>query len=79
VGLGPASVTGPLFLAKMKGRTTAGAGSLLVAVRLLSTRRPAHHLYDLWARAPMSKAGLLQCAPGEISCGASGREQECLP
>jgi hypothetical protein len=25
-----------------------------VAVRLLSTQRPAHQLYDLWTRAPMS-------------------------
>jgi hypothetical protein len=24
------------------------------AVRLLRTRRPAHQLYDLWARAPVS-------------------------
>jgi hypothetical protein len=50
----PVSAIGPLFLAEMKGRTTAGGGSLLVAVRLLSTRRPAHHLYDLWARTPVS-------------------------
>jgi hypothetical protein len=25
-----------------------------VAVRLLRTQRPAHQLYDLWARAPVS-------------------------
>jgi hypothetical protein len=25
-----------------------------VAVRLLRTRRPAHHMYDLWTRAPVS-------------------------
>jgi hypothetical protein len=25
-----------------------------VTVRLLRTRRPAHQLYDLWARAPVS-------------------------
>jgi hypothetical protein len=49
------------------------------AVRLLSTRRPAHQLYDLWARAPMSEAGLLWCASGEIFCGISGRERESLP
>jgi hypothetical protein len=54
VGPGPVSATGPLFLVEMKGRTTAGGGSLLVAVRLLSTQRPTHHLYDLWARAPVS-------------------------
>jgi hypothetical protein len=42
-----------------------------VAVRLLSTRRPAHQLYDLWARAPVLEAGLLWCASGEM--GASGR------
>jgi hypothetical protein len=42
-----------------------------VAVRYLSTRRPAHQLYDLWPRAPVSEAGLLWCAPGEM--GASGR------
>jgi hypothetical protein len=42
-----------------------------VAVRLLSTQRPAHQLYDLWARPPVSKAGLLWCALGEM--GASGR------
>jgi hypothetical protein len=54
VGPAPVSATGPLFLVEMKGRTTTGGGSLLLAVRLLSTRRPAHHLYDLWARAPVS-------------------------
>jgi hypothetical protein len=42
-----------------------------VAVRLLSTRSPAHQLYDLWPRAPVLEAGLLWCAPGEM--GASGR------
>jgi hypothetical protein len=42
-----------------------------VAVRLLSTRRPAHQLYDLWARAPVSEAGLPWCALGETV--ASGR------
>jgi hypothetical protein len=41
-----------------------------VAVRLLSTRRPTHQLYDLWAWAPVSEAGLLWCASGEM--GASG-------
>jgi hypothetical protein len=25
-----------------------------VVVRLLSTQRPAHQLYDLWTRAPVS-------------------------
>jgi hypothetical protein len=49
------------------------------AVRLLSTRRPAHQLYDLWAWAPVSEAGLLWCASGEIFCGVSGRERESLP
>jgi hypothetical protein len=53
VGPGPVSATGSFF-AEMKGRTTTSGGSALVAVRLLSTRRPAHHLYDLWARAPVS-------------------------
>jgi hypothetical protein len=42
-----------------------------VVVRLLSTRRPAHQLYDLWARAPMLEAGLHWCASGEM--GASER------
>jgi hypothetical protein len=42
-----------------------------VAIRLLSTRRPAHQMYDLWPRAPVSEAGFLWCAPGEM--GASGR------
>jgi hypothetical protein len=42
-----------------------------VAVRFLSTRRPAHQLYDLWPRAPVSEAGLLWCALGEM--GVSGR------
>jgi hypothetical protein len=37
-----------------------------VAVRLLRTWRPAHQLYDLWAQAPMSEAGLLWCALGKI-------------
>jgi hypothetical protein len=45
-----------------------------VAVCLLSTRRPAHQLYGLWAWAPASEAGLLWCASGEIFCGVSGRE-----
>jgi hypothetical protein len=42
-----------------------------VAVCLLSTRRPAHQLYDLWAWAPVSEAGLHWCASGEM--GASER------
>jgi hypothetical protein len=49
----PVSETGSLFSAEMKRRTTAGGGSL-VAVCLLRTRRSAHQLYDLWARAPVS-------------------------
>jgi hypothetical protein len=28
--------------------------ALRVAVRLPSTQRPAHQLYDLWTRAPVS-------------------------
>jgi hypothetical protein len=28
-----------------------------VAVRLFRTRRPAHQLYDLWTRAPVSETG----------------------
>jgi hypothetical protein len=42
-----------------------------VAVCLLITWRPAHQLYDLWPRAPVSEAGSLWCAPGKM--GASGR------
>jgi hypothetical protein len=42
-----------------------------MAVRLLCTRRPAHQVYDLWPRAPVSEAGSLWCVPGEM--GASGR------
>jgi hypothetical protein len=38
-----------------------------VVVRLLSTRRPAHQLYDLWPRAPVLEDGSLWCAPGEMS------------
>jgi hypothetical protein len=53
----PVSATGPLFLAEMKGNTIAGGGLLLVAVRLLSTQRPAFHLYDLWARTPCHRLG----------------------
>jgi hypothetical protein len=49
------------------------------AVRLLRTRRPTHQLYDLWAWAPVSEAGLLWCASGKIFCGVSGRERESLP
>jgi hypothetical protein len=45
-----------------------------VAVRLLSTWRPAHQLYDLWAQAPVSEAGLPWCAPGEVFYGVLGRE-----
>jgi hypothetical protein len=50
-----------------------------VAVRLLRTRRPTHKEYDSWARAPVTEAGLLWCAPGEVFCGISGREQGRLP
>jgi hypothetical protein len=42
-----------------------------VPVRLLSTWRPAHQLYDLWPWAPMSAVGSLWCALGEM--GTSGR------
>ena len=37
-----------------------------VVVRLLHTRRPAHQLYDLWAWAPVSEAGLPWCELGEM-------------
>jgi hypothetical protein len=50
-----------------------------VADHLLRTRRPAHQLYDLWARAPVLEARLLWCTLGEIFCGVSGRERESLP
>jgi hypothetical protein len=30
-----------------------------MAVRLLRTQRPAHQLYDLWARTPVSEAGVV--------------------
>jgi hypothetical protein len=50
-----------------------------VVVRLLRTRRATHQLHDLWARAPVSEAGLLWCASGEIFCGVSGHERESLP
>jgi hypothetical protein len=53
--------------------------ALHVAVRLPSTRRPAHQLYDLWTRAPVSHAGLPWCASDEISSGVSGRERGSLP
>jgi hypothetical protein len=42
-----------------------------VAVRLPSTQTPAHQLYDLWPRAPVSEAGSLLCSSGEM--GASRR------
>ena len=71
MGPGPRVSDWAVFLAEMKRRTTAGGGSHLVAVHLLSTSRPAHQLYDLWARAPLSEAGLHWCASGEM--GASGR------
>jgi hypothetical protein len=46
------------------------------AVRLLSTRRPAHQLYDLWARAPCQRLdcfGARQARFFAASRGASGR------
>jgi hypothetical protein len=42
-----------------------------VAVRLLSTQRPAHQLYDLWAWAPCQRLGCFGVRLGEM--GASGR------
>jgi hypothetical protein len=55
VGLGPrvinlAVVFGRDEEAHYRGRWFAPC----VAVRLLRTHRPAHQLYDLWARARMS-------------------------
>jgi hypothetical protein len=41
----PVSVTGPLFPAEMKRRTTAGDGSLM-AVHLLRPRRSTPKVYD---------------------------------
>jgi hypothetical protein len=80
VGLGPrvidwAVVFGRDEEAHYRGRQFAPR----VAVRLLRTRRPAHQLYDLWAWAPVSYAGLLWCASGKIFCGVSGHERESLP
>jgi hypothetical protein len=40
--------------------------------------RSTPQLNDLWAWALVSLVGLLQCAPGEISRGVSGRERESL-
>jgi hypothetical protein len=47
-----------------------------VAVCLLCTRRPAHQLFDLWARAPVSEARCLGARRVRFSVasrGASGR------
>jgi hypothetical protein len=75
VGLGPrvrdwAVVSGGDGEAHYCGRRFAP----LVAVRLLSTRRPAHQLYDLWARA--------HCVRGWVALvhvRRDGRERESLP
>jgi hypothetical protein len=53
----PVSETAPLFLAAEMKRCATAGGGLLVAVRLLRTRRPAHQPYDLWARAPCQRLG----------------------
>jgi hypothetical protein len=56
----------------MKGRTTAGGGLLLVAVRFLDTRRPVHHLYDLWARPPVSRLGCFSARQARFPTASRG-------
>jgi hypothetical protein len=43
-----------------------------VVVRLLRTRRPAHQLYDSWARAPVSETGPLFSAEMKRRTTAGG-------
>jgi hypothetical protein len=64
--------TGPLFLAEMMGRTTAGGSSFLVAVRLLSTQEPAPKEYDSWTRAPVPETGPLFLVEMERRTTAGG-------
>jgi hypothetical protein len=76
----PVSETESLFSAKMKRRTTAGGGSLLARrFAFFALGDPHTSCMTCGPRPPVSEAGLLWCASGEIFCGVSGHEQESLP
>jgi hypothetical protein len=48
--------------------------ALHAAVHLPRTRRPTPKEYDSWARAPVSETGSPWRVPGEVFCGALGRQ-----